>query len=64
MDGAINIIFSQHTMCFQAKVAALVFLTALFVGFTERYLATLRPELHRMINDFETDKEALSWFGK
>jgi len=51
-------------MCFQANVAALVFLTALFVGFTERYLPTLRPELHRMINDFETDKEAVSWFGK
>jgi len=51
-------------MCFQAKVAALVCLTAACVGLTEDYLLTVPFQPFAYSSDFEAGEEAVSWFGK
>jgi len=51
-------------MCFQAKVAVLVCLTAACVGLIEYYLLTIATQLHAKSRGFEADEEAVSWMGK
>ena len=51
-------------MCFQAIVAALVYLTATCDGLTSGYSTVLRPQLRANSSGFEADEEFESWIGK
>jgi hypothetical protein len=51
-------------MCFQAIVAALVYLTAVCDGLTSGYSATLLHQLRANSSGFEADEESESWIGK
>jgi hypothetical protein len=51
-------------MCFQATVAALVYLTAICHGLTGGYSAILLPQLRANSSGFEADEEFASWIGK
>ena len=44
-------------MCFQAIVAALVYLTVTCICLTESHVLVLGP-------DFQADEEVMSWIGK
>ena len=50
-------------MCFQAIVAALVYLTAICNGLTSGYSAILLPQLRANSSGFEADEEVESWIG-
>jgi hypothetical protein len=72
VDEDINIILLQHTkksvnndtVCFQAIVAALVYLTATCNGLSSGYSAILFSQLRANSSGFETDEEVESWIGK
>jgi hypothetical protein len=51
-------------MCFQAIVAALVYLTAIGNGLTSGYLSILLPQLRANSSGIEADEEVVSWIGK
>lgn len=51
-------------MCFQAIVAALVYLTSICNGLTSGYSAILLPQLRANSSGFEADEEVESWIGK
>jgi len=51
-------------MCFQAKVAVLVCLTAACLGLTGCYLLTIAFQIQAKSRGFEADEEAVSWMGK
>ena len=51
-------------MCFQAIVAALVYVTATSDGLTSGYSNILRPQLRAKNSGFEADEEIESWIGK
>jgi hypothetical protein len=55
---------NNDTMCFQATVAALVYLTATCHGLTGGYSALLLPQLRANSSGFEADEEFESWIGK
>jgi hypothetical protein len=57
-------IVNKDTTCFQATVAALVYLTAICDGLTNGYPAILRPQLRANSSSFEVDEEVDSWIGK
>jgi hypothetical protein len=54
----------DYTMCFQATVAALVYLTAICDGSTYGYLTILLPQLRTNGSNFEVDEEVESWIGR
>jgi hypothetical protein len=51
-------------MCFQATVAALVYLTSICAGLTSGYPTVLVSELKTNSSGFEVDEEVESWIGK
>lgn len=51
-------------MCFQAIVAALVYLTATCDGLTSGYSAILPHKLRANSSGFEVGEEVKSWIGK
>ena len=55
---------NNDTMCFQAIVASLVYLTATCDGLTSGYSNFLRLQLRADSSGFELDEEAESWIGK
>jgi hypothetical protein len=55
---------NNDTMCFQAIVAALVYVTATCDGLTNGYSAILLPQLRANSSGFEADEEVESWIGK
>jgi hypothetical protein len=55
---------NNDTMCFQAIVAALVYLTSICDGLTSGYSTILLPQLRANSSGFEADEEFESWIGK
>jgi hypothetical protein len=51
-------------VCFQATVAALVYLTAICNGLTSGYSAILLPQLRANSSGFDADEDFESWIGK
>jgi hypothetical protein len=55
---------NNDSVCFQAIVAAFVYLTATCNGLTTGYSAILLPQLRANSSDFEVDEDVEPWIGK